>query len=281
MSAGLVLEGGSFRGIFSAGVMDALLDYEIYFKYVIGVSAGISNGVSYISRQKERNIEIMRQFRNDKRYFSKRNFLKCRSIFGLDFVFDEVPNKLLPFDYDTFYRFDGKVKVGVTDAITGETEYKDGKKMDKKCTVLRATCAIPFYFPAITVDGKKYFDGGISDSIPIKKSIEDGNRKNLVVLTQPKSFVKEQSKSAKFGASLYKNKYPGISKALLNRPKMYNDTLKFIEEMEEERPDNILVLRPLYKLNSFEDSLVQLEKNYRHGYEIAEKNIEKIRKIIT
>ena len=110
----LILEGGTFRPIFSAGVMDALLDNNIIFPYCIGVSAGITNGVSYISQQRGRNLEILTKYRNDKRYLGYGNFLKCKSLFGLDFVFDEIPNKLIPFDMDTYKKYTGKFLIGVT-----------------------------------------------------------------------------------------------------------------------------------------------------------------------
>lgn len=278
--AGLVLEGGSFRGIFSAGVMDALLDYDVDFAYVIGVSAGISNGMSYISKQKGRNMEILRQFRSDKRYMSKRNLLKNKSLFGLDFVFDEIPNHLIPFDWDTYGQFQGVIKVGVTDALTGDIVYKNGKELDKKSTMFRATCAIPIIFPAITIDGRPYYDGGMSDSIPIKQSVQDGNLKNLVVLTQPKGFVKEQSKGGIASARILKKKYPKLAETIWNRPQMYNDTLQYIEELQNTQPQNIVVLQPEYKLNSAEENLTVLEKTYRHGYEVAVKNMEAIKRMI-
>ena len=129
----LILEGGTLRPIFSAGVMDALLDNNITFPYCIGVSAGITNGVSYISKQKGRNLEVVTKYRNDNRYLSYRNFLRCKSIFGLDFVFDEIPNNLIPFDMDTYRKYPGKVLVGVTNAHTGKTEYLNGKDLDDKC----------------------------------------------------------------------------------------------------------------------------------------------------
>ncbi len=278
--AGLVLEGGSFRGVFTAGAMDALLDYGVNFNYIIGVSAGISNGVSYVSQQKERNIEIMRKYRNDSRYLSKRNFIKCKSLFGLDFVFDEIPNKLIPLDWEKYYQFQGEIKVGITDALTGEIEYKDGKKLDKKCTMLRATCAIPLCFPPITVDEKQYFDGGLADSIPIKQSISDGNIKNLVILTQPKGFVKMQTKSAKIVARIYGRKFPKLAEVLKNRPQMYNETINFIDDMEQNKAENIVVLRPKYKLKSFESDVAILEQVYKHGYDVAKEKIEEIRKLI-
>ncbi len=277
--AGLVLEGGSFRGIFSAGVMDALLDYDITFDYIIGVSAGISNGMSYISKQKGRNMEIMRQYRNDKRYMSKANLLKHKSLYGLDFMFDEIPNKLIPFDWDTYRVFRGTIKVGVTDVDTGTIVYKDGKELDEKCTMLRATCAIPVVFPVVTIDGRHYYDGGISDSIPIKQSILDGNEKNLVVLTQPKGFVKEQSKVALASANLFHKQYPELSETILNRPKMYNDTLEYIEKLKHEQPQNIVILQPEYKLSSSESDVSVLEKTYLHGYMLAVQNIDAIKKL--
>ena len=146
---GLVLEGGTFRPVFSCGVMDALLDNDIMFDYVIGVSAGITYAASYLSRQRERNINILRQYRGDKRYFGARNLLHDHSIFGTDFVFDTIPNQLVPFDWDEFHKYQGKYLVGVTNAKTGKAEYLDGMRMDRPCTMLRATCAIPIYFPPV------------------------------------------------------------------------------------------------------------------------------------
>ncbi len=277
--AGLVLEGGSLRGLFTAGAMDALLDNNINFEYVIGVSAGITNAVSYISKQKGRNLEIIKKYRGDNRYMSKRNFLRCKSLFGLEFAFYEIPNKLIPFDWDTYYDFEGVIKVGMTDTETGQIVYKDGKSLDKKCTILRATCAIPFYFPPIMVEGKQYVDGGLADSIPIRQSIADGNDKNLVILTQPKGFVKKQSKSGKMGAFFYRNKFPNLSEVLIERPKLYNDTIDYIQNIEETHPENIVVLYPDYKLNSFESDVEVLEKTYLHGYETAQKNIEQIKRL--
>ena len=167
----LILEGGTFRPIFSAGVMDALLDNDIIFPYCIGVSAGITNGVSYISKQKGRNLAVIEQYRNDKRYLGLKNFFSCHSIFGLDFVFNEIPNNLLPFDMDAYQSYSGKILVGVTNAKTGQTEYLDGKDLDENCTILRATCAIPYFFPCIKYKGNEYYDGGICDPIPIRKQL--------------------------------------------------------------------------------------------------------------
>ena len=275
----LILEGGTLRPIFSAGVMDALLDNNITFPYCIGVSAGITNGISYISQQRGRNLEVVTKYRNDKRYLGYRNFLKCKSLFGLDFVFDEIPNKLIPFDMDTYKKYPGKVLVGVTNAKTGKTEYLDGKNLDDKATMLRATCALPIFFPVIKLNGNEYYDGGICDPIPIKKAIEDGNDKHLIILTQPKGYKKELSTKNVLVAKLLNNKYPNLKDALLNRHDSYNETVRFCEELEKQ--GKALILRPEFSLESFEKDVDKLKANYNHGYDLATKRINDIKKLFT
>ena len=273
----LILEGGTLRPIFSAGVMDALLDNNITFPYCIGVSAGITNGVSYISKQKGRNLEVVTKYRNDNRYLSYRNFLRCKSIFGLDFVFDEIPNNLIPFDMDTYRKYPGKVLVGVTNAHTGKTEYLNGKDLDDKATMLRATCAIPLLFPVIKINGKEYYDGGLCDPIPIKKAIADGNTKHLIVLTQPKGYKKELSKKNILVAKLLNKKYPNLKTPLLNRHNHYNETVKFCEQLESE--GKVLILRPEYILDCFEKDINKLKSSYDHGYNLTINHLSEIKKL--
>ena len=273
----LILEGGTLRPIFSAGVMDALLDNNITFQYCIVVSAGITNGVSYISKQKGRNLEVVTKYRNDNRYLSYRNFLRCKSIFGLDFVFDEIPNNLIPFDMDTYRKYPGKVLVGVTNAHTGKTEYLNGKDLDDKATMLRATCAIPLLFPVIKINRKEYYDGGLCDPIPIKKAIADGNTKHLIVLTQPKGYKKELSKKNILVAKLLNKKYPNLKTPLLNRHNHYNETVKFCEQLESE--GKVLILRPEYNLDSFEKDINKLKSSYEHGYNLTINHLSEIKKL--
>ena len=273
----LVLEGGTFRPIFSAGVMDALLDNNIVFPYCIGVSAGITNGFSYFSNQKGRNIEILKKYRNDKRYLSLFNFFKCRSIFGLDFVFDELANKLFPYDFNALSNYKGKVLVGVTDANTGRTEYLDGKVKDEKYMALRATCAIPILFPAIKINGNEYYDGGLLDPIPIKKAIKDGNEKHLIVLTRPKSYRKTLGKSNKLASKIVGRKYPNLKDTFLSRHIKYNETVKFCEELE--KAGKAIIIRPNEDeaIESFEKDVTKLEEAYNYGYNACIKNLEKIK----
>lgn len=273
----LILEGGTFRPIFTAGVLDALLDNNITFPYCIGVSAGITNGVSYISKQKGRNLEVLTKYRNDKKYFGYRNFLRCKSIFGLDFVFDEIPNKLIPFDMDTYRQYDGTVLIGVTNAKTGKTEYLDGKDLDDKATMLRATCALPIFFPVIKINSNEYYDGGICDPIPIRKSISDGNKKHLIILTQPKGYKKELSQKNVFVSKLLSKKYPNLKDSFLTRHENYNETVKFCEELE--RQGKAIILRPEYPLESFEKDVNKLKSSYNHGYESTIKHLNEIKSL--
>ena len=276
--AGLILEGGTFRPIFSAGIMDVMVQQGIEFPYVIGVSAGITNGVSYVSKQVGRNLDVLLKYRHDKRYMGAGNLLKCQSLFGLDFIYSDIPEIHNPFDYDTYYSYQGRVLVGVTNAVTGKAEYLDGLKMDEKNTMLRATCAIPFVFPTITIDGVPYYDGGLADPIPIRKAIADGNEKNLIILTRCKDYRKELSKQNQLAAKILKHKYPNLVPVLLNRHLAYNETLEYCEQLEKE--GKALILRPSEPIDSFEKDLDKLKHAYDMGVETALMNLDKIKELL-
>ncbi len=274
---GLVLEGGTFRPIFSAGVMDALLDENIMFPYCIGVSAGITDGFSYASRQVGRNLQILQQYRHDKRYVGVSNFFKCKSLFGLEFGFETIPNDLIPFDWDTFAQYDGRFLVGVTNARTGQPEYLDGKQLDKKNTMVKATCAIPLVFPPIPLNGNEYYDGGICDPIPVRKALADGNDKLLIVLTRPVGYVKEESKGNKVAAKVLHKKYPNLVEPLLTRHNAYNETVRYCDQLEQQ--GRAIVLRPAEEgiIDSFEKDLHKIETSYRYGYQLAKSRMDDIR----
>lgn len=273
---GLVLEGGTFRPVFSAGVMDAMLEHNIMFPYCIGVSAGITNGFSYVSRQVGRNLEILKQYRHDKRYIGAGNFLKCGSLFGLQFAFEEIPNHLIPFDWDRFAQYDGTYLVGVTNARTGQTEYLNGKELDKANTMVKATCALPLVFPPIKLNGEQYFDGGICDPIPVRKALADGNEKLLIVLTRPVSYEKTLSNSNKVAARVLRRKYPKLVEPLLTRHERYNETVRYCNELEQQ--GRAVVLRPAAEgiIDSFEKDLDKIEASYHYGYELAQQRMADI-----
>ena len=196
MKTGIVLEGGAIRTIFSSGVCDALLTGNIMTDYVIGVSAGIAYGVSYVSRQIGRNLDIMVNYVNDKRYMGMSNLLRRnnRAYFGLDFVFGEIPNRLIPFDYDTFYAYPGVVEAAVTNLDTGRAEYFPVDRSDRNFTILQATCAMPLLFPIFRIDGKPCLDGGAADAIPFDRAFEMGCDRVIVVLTRERSFRRQPEK---------------------------------------------------------------------------------------
>lgn len=275
----LVLEGGAFRTLFSAGVLDSLLDNEILFPYCIGVSGGATNCISYISKQKGRNLEIIKKYRNDRRYFGISNYFKHKSLFGLDFAFEEITNNLLPFDMDTYKNYDGKVVVVTTNAHTGEAEYLDGKDLDRKLLMIRATCAIPLIFPAIELNKNFYFDGAICDPIPIRKAINDGNEKHLIILTRAKGHIEPLSKADITLSKLVSRKYPLLKERLIERYNIYNDDIKVCEELE--RNGDAIIIRPdlEYEVGGFERSITKLTDIYNHGYTLGCTNINSIKSL--
>lgn len=275
----LILEGGTFRPIFSCGVMDALLDNDVNFDYVIGVSAGITDGVSYVSKQKKRNYHILMNHRHDKRYVGLRNYLTDRSLFGLKYAYETIPKEIYPFDWETYRNNPTEVRVGVTNAETGEAEYLDGKDLEETCGMLKATCAIPFVFPAIELNGKKYYDGGICDPIPVRKAEADGHPKMLIVLTRPKGYIKTLSKANVAAAKALRKKFPKLVRPLMTRHMMYNETVAYCEKLERE--GRAVILRPTkeVQIDSFEKDLEKIDRIYQYGYDETVKNLDKIKEI--
>ena len=203
-----------------------------------------------------------------------------RSLFGLKYAYETIPNEIYPFDWDTFLNNPTQVKVGVTNVETGQCEYLDGKQLDKKCTMLKATCAIPFAFPVISLNGKKYYDGGICDPIPVKKAMEDGHQKLLIVLTRPKGYQKTLSKANVVASRLLKKKYPQLVQPLLTRHLLYNETLAYCEQLEQQ--GQAIILRPSEELqiDSFEKDLQKIDRIYQYGYQLALEHMEEIKKLL-
>ena len=266
---GLVLEGGGMRGLYTAGVLDVFMNKNIYFPYVIGVSAGACNAASYISRQKGRNKKVSIDYIGDSRYLSYRNFFKEGSIFGMNFMFEEIPNKLIPFDYHTYNNSKETFVIVATDCNTGTPVYFYKKTGHDILNQLKASSSLPFLSPIVDINGMKLLDGGIVDSIPIKKSIKDGNKKNVVILTQNKNYRKRPSKGNFVAKTVYK-KYDKIIDALNNRYKMYNETLDFIDELELKK--EIFVIRPKKALDvgRLEKNKFKLEELFHQGYSDCE-----------
>ena len=177
MKTALVLEGGALRTIYSSGVCDAFLDGGLPLPdYTLGVSAGIAYGVSYLSRQSRRNLQLICRYANDRRYMGFRNLAnpKNRSYFGLKFAYETIPNELIPFDYDAFAAYPGRAEAVVTNLLTGEAEYLPVPRRDSPNLQLEATCAIPLMFPTIYIGGQPYLDGGCADAIPWRRAFQEG-----------------------------------------------------------------------------------------------------------
>ncbi|KEI01142.1 patatin-like phospholipase family protein [Clostridium botulinum] len=278
-NVGLVLEGGGMRGIYTSGVLDFLMENDVYLPYVIGVSAGACNASSYISRQKYRSKNINLKYIKDPRYLGVKNLILEKSIFGIKFLYDEIPNKLEPFDYKSFNNAPEKFVIGTTNCSTGKSVYFEKSQCKNIIKVIRASSSLPLVAPIVNINGEPYLDGGISDSIPIKKSIEDGYLKNIVVLTRPKGYRKEQTKFKKIIKFKYR-KYPNLIKKIFNRYKEYNETLDYIEMLEKR--DEIIVIRPSIdlKVDRLEKRVEKLQELYDLGYQDAKKRYDNIKKWI-
>ena len=181
---GLILEGGGMRGLYTAGVLDFFLDKNIEFSSCYGVSAGAAHCCSYLSKQRERAFKASTEHLSNRNYASVYSLITTGDYFNSDFVYRKLPEELNPYDYEAFSRFEGEFYAVVTDCQSGQAEYKQIHDMKKDMDVIRASCSLPFLSKKVMIDGKAYLDGGVSDSIPLRKSMEDGNQKNVVILTR-------------------------------------------------------------------------------------------------
>jgi predicted patatin/cPLA2 family phospholipase len=280
-STGLILEGGGMRGLYTAGILDFFLERNVYLPYVIGVSAGACHAASYISRQWGRNKRVNIGYIQDPRYISYRNLIKTKSLFGMDFVFGELPNHLEPFDYPAFYQSDQSYFIGTTDCITGYPVYFDAKQSTPNVILkaLMASSSLPFISPTVEIEGKVLLDGGIADPIPIRKSIADGNTKHVVILTRNEGYRKKPFKT-KWLAKRFYAKYPEFTKAMINRHTVYNATLDLIEELVD--AGKAFVIRPSEPLivSRLERNPEKLTTLYNLGYKDAERIYESLQKFL-
>ena len=270
----LVLEGGGMRGMFSAGVFEAFLQHELTFPYITAVSAGACNILSYMSHQPMRTRKIIENYVGTKPYFSVNNYLKTGSLFGWDFIFDTLPKKLLPFDYETYANYPGELHVGTTDIKTGEAVWHYDKRAEIAFQSVIASASLPFLAP-INIDNRPLLDGAIVSPIPIDKAIEAGYQKFVVVLTRNEGYRKKGS-VPKLLLKAWYGQYPKLWEAMQNRPKLYNEQLERIEQME--RDGNLIIIRPekpleIARLSIKPDKLLEL---HDHGVECGLAAIEKM-----
>ncbi|MGD7008987.1 patatin-like phospholipase family protein [Metabacillus sp. 84] len=275
---GLVLEGGGMRGIYTAGVLEYFMEKDLYFPYVIGVSAGACMAASYISRQMDRNRTVNIDYAGDPKYLSLQNYLKSRQLFGMDYIFDEIPNRLVPFDFEAFTKNTEQLVIGATDCTTGKAVYfTKPETMGDLLTIIRASSSLPFIAPMVSFQGKELMDGGIVDSIPIKKAEKDGILRNVVVLTRNEGYVKAPPKGQWMVRRSFR-KHPKLAAAVLDRYRMYNETLAYIEAQEKE--GKVFVIRPSAKLEvgRIERNPVKLDALYKQGIEDAKRTLSSLRR---
>lgn len=274
---GLVLEGGSFRTAFTLGVLDVLIKNEIYFPYIIGVSAGACAASSYMSGQYYRGIDIFLKYRNSKEYQSIYNLVKDKSLFGIKYIYEDIPNEICPFDYDAYKHYPGDLEVVVTDAFSGEAAYLNGKAYDYHNEQFIATCSLPGIFPGVRLNGSLYFDGGVADSIPLERSVFKGNRKNLVVSTRTEDYVKTLDAKTKIMARTLSHKYPKLAEAMNNRYIMYNRQRDLLKK--ETAAGRALAIYPSLPYNDIEPDDDRLLRAYHDGVEQAVSKIAAIRQL--
>lgn len=281
MKLGLAVEGGASRGYFSAGAMDGLLDAGILADYVVGSSAGIANAVSYMSRQSGRNRTIATQYVHDKRYMGMRHLLsrKNKSYYNLDFAFGEIPNSLLPFDYDAYASYPGRGVAVVTNVETGQAEYIPVPHDDRTFQVLRASCALPILFPVIEVGGRKYMDGGIADPIPAVHALSEGCDKVIAIVTRERGYVKEKEGALSLSARRFR-KYPEFAQALNRRTDVYNECLRRLFELEGEGRVFIVAPDKPPNVSRTESDPVKLGELYDWGHRCVDELLPALREFI-
>lgn len=264
------------RGVFTAGVLDCFLDRKIYFPYVVSVSAGACNGLSYMSRQRGRakksNIDCLEKYR----FIGLKYLWTQHSILDLETLYERLPAEILPFDYEAFFRNPATFEMATTNCNTGQSEYLSERSDSKRLIdVVRASSSLPFVCPIVNVDGRPMLDGGIVDSIPVERAMETGHLFNVVVLTRNRGY-RTHAKDRKMPHFIYRN-YPRLRVQLSRRHALYDRQLELVEKLEEE--GRILAIRPRRPLEvtRLESDVRKLTALYEEGYAEAERALSGVR----
>ena len=277
MNYGLVLEGGAMRGLFSAGVIDVLMEHNIEFDSIVGVSAGAAFGCNYKSKQIGRVIRYNMRYADDKRFCSVSSLIKTGDMFGAKFCYDTIPNELDVFDKETYENNPVKFYAVCTDTETGEPVYPLLEKADElSFRWIRASASMPLVSKPVLIEGRHYIDGGITDSIPLEFMIKNGCERNVVVLTQPRDYTKEKASMLPL-MKLSLRKYPETFEAIKRRHIMYNRARELV--FEEERSGSALIICPDEKLpiGRIEHDPEVMKKVYDLGRKTADSKLEELK----
>ncbi len=270
---GLVLEGGGMRGVFTCGVLDYMMDNDIWFPYAIGVSAGACNGLSYMSHQRGRakfsNIDLLEKYH----YIGIKHLWSKHSILDQELLYEHFPQEILPYDYEAYRKNPAHFEMVTTNCLTGRACYLEEKEDPARViAIAKASSSLPYVCPIAYVDGKPMLDGGIVDSIPVMRAIEKGYEKNVVVLTRNRGYRKK-GRDIKIPKIIYK-RYPRLRVVLSKRCRVYNEQLELVERLEDE--GKIIVIRPYrpMEVDRIETDIKKLTELYEEGYACAKKTFE-------
>ena len=274
--ATLVLEGGATRGIFTSGALDYLMERDLYFSDVIGVSAGSCNAVDYVSRQPGRTRDCMIPTdKEGKYYYGIRDFVKEKSMMNMDLIFDKYPKELLPFDFETYFNSEINCQIVTTNCLTGKAEYmtedSDNDRLMKLC---RASSSMPLLTPIVNIDNVPYLDGGLADSVPIRRAQQMENEKIVVSLTKNQGYRKSvlSPTMQRVYKRAYKS-YPNLIRTIFRRSFEYNKTMNYLDQLEKR--GEIFILRPQVKpVSRLERNKETLHAFYEHGYKYTERKFD-------
>lgn len=271
--AGLVLEGGGMKGVYTAGVLDFFLDKGLSFSGVYGVSAGACHMCSFLSNQRGRALDISIDYLDSRKYCSVNSLLTTGDLFNVNTAYHLIPDYLNPYDYQAYDRYEGKAYAVVTNIVTGRAEYLRIRDMKKDIDAIRASASLPLVSRNVRIGDGLYLDGGIADAIPIRKSILDGNRKNVVILTKEEGYVRKPSGQLGLIKLRYL-KYPKVYKLMADRHNAYNNTLAYLEAQQEN--GQAFIIRPKKKseVGRIEKDAEKLKALYQEGYTDAEECFE-------
>lgn len=273
---GLVLEGGGMRGVYTAGVLDAFIMAGLEFDGIIGVSAGSCHAASFLSKQKERAYRVNTAYLKDWRYCSVRSLIATGDFFGAKMLYDIIPNQLDPYDFDTFNQRKGWFRAVVTNVDSGEAEYPELTNMHNDVKILQASSSLPLLSRLVSLNGKNYLDGGISDSIPVEASMRYGCEKNIIILTQSAEYRKKPNSLMPIMKLKYKC-YPKMLEKIQNRHIAYNATLDRIEQLKQENKVFVIQPKNTVEIGRLEKSPKKLEALYLQGVEDGNSYIEAIK----
>lgn len=256
------------KGVYTSGVLDFFLDKNIEFSSCYGVSAGACSLCSFLSKQRGRAYHVTVDYLKDKNYCSLYSLLKTGDLFGADMCYYQIPDVLNPYDHETFYKYQGDFYSVVTNIETGEAEYIPIKDLKKDIEAIRASASLPLVSRNVPWEGKLFLDGGISDAIPLKRSMADGNTKNVVIMTKEVGYRREASSSAGLVKLCYR-KYPKVYELMRDRHLVYNETLDFIQQ--QVKAGNAFLIQPKQKsdVGRIEKDEMKLKALYEEGYEDA------------